>query len=189
MARVLHASYSGYFPYCILPFNISEEIGFVSSVSLEEAMALFWKARKIKISGTYQAIIPEIETRDFEITWERDAENEAGLVCNPGFRIVSQKNISQAPFPPILGFTDNVTRIGDSYVCAFRIDGFLADTFEEGFVYENPRQEAGPQSFFLENTEITGNGPEDTKIEIVEYWPYKDQFGTSLYDIQTGQLI
>ena len=176
MAKVLHASYSGYFPYCILPYQESSFFPFVSRVSLTQAMSLFWRVKKMRISGTYIAPYvgaPNEETRDWEMIAESAAITEANLVCNPGILITSRLNIVDQPFPPVFGFTDYVQSSGDLFVAPFEISGFFADTQEEGFGYTNPAQAQAAEILTIEGTQITGNSAgSNTQLEVLEYWQY-----------------
>jgi hypothetical protein len=172
MAKVLHASYSGYFPYCILPYQESVFFPAVSRVSLAQAMSLFWKVKKMRISGTYQTPPPDEQTRSWEIIAESAAITESNLVCNPGILITSTSNISDSPSPPVFGFTDNVQSSGDLFVAPFAIAGFFADTQEAGFSYTNPAQ-GGSKTLSIEGTTLTGeDAGTGTQLEVLEYWQY-----------------
>ena len=177
MAKVLHASYSGYFPYCILPYQVSVFFPFVSRVSLAQAMSLFWRVKKMRIWGTYIAPYvgaPNEETRDWEMIAESAAITEANLVCNPGTLITSSFNIVDQPFPPVFGFSfgDYVQSSGDLFVAPFEISGFFADTQGAGFSYKNPAQ-SGPKTLTIEGTTLTGEDAGiGTQLEVMEYWEY-----------------
>jgi hypothetical protein len=172
MAKVLHASYSGYFPYCILPYQESVFFPFVSRASLTQAMSLFWRVKKMRISGTYQTPPPNQETRSWEMIAESAANDESKLVCNPGIVITSTQNIVSQPAPPAFGFTDYVQSSGGLFVCPFTIAGFFADTQEEGFSYTNPAQ-SGTKTLSIEGTTLTGeDAGTGTQLQVLEYWQY-----------------
>ena len=175
MAKVVHASYSGYFPYCILPYQESVFFPAVSRVSLTQAMSLFWRVKKMRISGTYIAPYvgaPNEETRSWEMIAESAAITEANLVCNPGILITSTSNISDSPSPPVFGFTDYVQSSRGLFVCPFTIAGFFADTQEEGFSYTNPAQ-SGTKTLSIEGTTLTGeDAGTGTQLQVLEYWEY-----------------
>jgi hypothetical protein len=172
MAKVVHASYSGYFPYCLLPYQESTFFPIVSRVSLENAMSLFWRVKKMRISGTYQTPPPNEETRSWEMIAESAAITESNLVCNPGILITSTSNISDSPSPPVFGFTDYVQSSGDLFVAPFAIAGFFADTQEAGFSYTNPAQ-SGAKTLSIEGTTLTGeDAGTGTQLEVLEYWQY-----------------
>lgn len=172
MAKVVHASYSGYFPYCLLPYRESEFFQAVSRVSLVNAMSLFWRVKKMRISGTYATHPPTEETRNWEMIAESAANDESKLVCNPGFIITSSLNIVDQPFPPSFGFGGEVESFGEDFVVRFSVSGFFADTFEAGFSYTNPAQ-SGAKTLFIEGTTLTGeDAGSNTKLEVLEYWEY-----------------
>jgi hypothetical protein len=172
MAKVVHASYSGYFPYCIFPYQESVFFPIVSRVSLANAMSLFWKVKKMRISGTYTTPPPSEETRSWQMIAESAAITESNLVCNPGILITSTSNISDSPSPPVFGFSDYVQSSDDLFVAPFSIAGFFADTQEEGFSYTNPAQ-SGAKTLTIEGTTLTGeDAGTGTQLEVLEYWQY-----------------
>jgi len=70
MAKVLHASYSGYFPSCLL------EIPDRATQSLEDAMEIYWKVKSWTLTFTGEYFDPVTRT------FTRDAPDETYLVCN-----------------------------------------------------------------------------------------------------------
>ena len=172
MAKVLHASYSGYFPYCIFPYQESVFFPFVSRVSLTQAMSLFWRVKKMRISGTYQTPPPNEETRSWEMIAESAAATEANLVCNPGFVITSSLNILDQPIPPSFGFDGEVESFGEDFVVRFSVGGFFVGTQSDGFRYANPAQSGG-KTLSIEGTTLTGeDAGTGTQLEVLEYWQY-----------------
>ena len=75
MAKVLHASYSGYFPSCL---QVSDEFGVFT---LEKAMEIYWRVKAWTISGTYVNQFNEIY--DFSQTFTSTLADETRLVCLP----------------------------------------------------------------------------------------------------------
>lgn len=75
MAKVLHASYSGYFPSCL---QVSDEFGIFT---LEKAMEIYWRVKAWTISGTYVNQFDEIY--DFSQTFTSSLADETRLVCLP----------------------------------------------------------------------------------------------------------
>ena len=75
MAKVLHASYSGYFPSCL---HLSETLAIFT---LEEAMEIYWRVKAWTISGTYVNFIGE--SSSFSQTFTSTLGNESRLVCLP----------------------------------------------------------------------------------------------------------
>jgi hypothetical protein len=55
MGKVIHASYSGYFPTCIISGTPTPSQEYLS-LTLEQAMALFWRVRtwEAKASGSFR---------------------------------------------------------------------------------------------------------------------------------------
>lgn len=75
MAKVLHASYSGYFPSCL-------QVNSASSVfTLEEAMTIYWRAKAWTIAGTYSNQFGESSA--FSQTFTSTLADETHLVCLP----------------------------------------------------------------------------------------------------------
>jgi hypothetical protein len=79
MGKVLHASKSGYFPFCSTNINLQD--GLYISGSLDQIMALYWKVRKWKysISGNYAGPLSIIGEGEF--TPNLISEKEESLVC------------------------------------------------------------------------------------------------------------
>jgi len=75
MAKVLHASYSGYFPSCL---QVSDEFAIFT---LEEAMEIYWRVKAWTISGTYINYIGE--SSSFFQTFTSTLADESRLVCLP----------------------------------------------------------------------------------------------------------
>lgn len=73
MAKVLHASYSGYFPSCL---QVSDGLAIFT---LEEAMEIYWKVKAWTISGTYVNDLNE--SSPFTQTFTSTLANETHLVC------------------------------------------------------------------------------------------------------------
>jgi len=82
MGKVLHASYSGYFPFCIeeAPEPTEEELVVGSGtlypvgMSLKNAMELYWRIKKIKLTT------PRASATAFA---ESTKQSEEFLVCTP----------------------------------------------------------------------------------------------------------
>ena len=73
MAKVLHASASGYFPSC-LEVNDEDAI-----FTLEEAMEIYWKVKAWTITGTYRNNLGE--SSSFSQTFTSTLADETKLVC------------------------------------------------------------------------------------------------------------
>jgi hypothetical protein len=187
MGKVLHASQSGYFPYCITPYQESEFFPFVSTSSLDDAMRLFWRIRKIRFYGTYEPTFPFEGTRNWQMVVESAADSEEKLVCNPGWVIKDQENLvndGAGGLNSVFSF-EEVTSFGEGYVVRLSFGGFFQDTFgPEGWGFENPAQEFRPDSISFEGIQMRGETAGTFNYEIQEYWSYG---GT--YDTTTGQPL
>lgn len=79
MGKVLHASKSGYFPFCSSNFELIE--GFYISGTLYQIMAIYWRVKrwKYKISGSYIGSLSITGSGEFDqnIT----PSSEENLVC------------------------------------------------------------------------------------------------------------
>jgi hypothetical protein len=185
MGKVLHASYSGYFPYCIQPYSPNQFEPFFSTSSLENAMRLFWRIRKIRFYGTYQTDLDPPETRNFDIVFASAAGSEEELVCgNPGYVVESSTNIiTEGFFSP--SFTlEEITSHSGGYVVRLSWSAAFVDTSgPTGFSAANPTaQPASPPPLGTINFEgVQMNGENIPSYEITEFWSYG---GT--YDTATG---
>lgn len=79
MGKVLHASGSGYFPFCSSDFDLIQ--GFYINGTLKQIMAVYWRVKKwkYKISGSY--IGPLSITGSEEFTQNITPSSEESLVC------------------------------------------------------------------------------------------------------------
>lgn len=102
MGKVLHASYSGWFPFCLSPYDLGNIFPVYTPIELKPAMRIWWVIKKFRLYGTYviDPYGPEREERSWEIVVERNSVNEEGLVCNPapGWIVISQTNVIGAAF-------------------------------------------------------------------------------------------
>jgi hypothetical protein len=73
MAKVLHASASGYFPSCL---EVNDELAIFT---LEEAMEIYWKVKAWTITGTYINNLGE--SSPFSQTFTSTLADETKLVC------------------------------------------------------------------------------------------------------------
>ena len=73
MAKVLHASASGYFPMCLTSFSSG-----YPSFPLDTAMEIYWKVKSWQVTGTYTY---GPYTVPISQTFTSTLNNETGLVC------------------------------------------------------------------------------------------------------------
>lgn len=189
MGRVLHASYSGYFPFCLAEY---QDEGFGTSVcDLTSAMKAWWRMKKVRFYGTYG--IPDLAPEqyyDWELIAQRNAATEENLVCNPdpSWNIVSYKNLEASP----VFYTGYAYKKGGNYLLDVVANGKFKNTSSEtgfwfGTIYD---QNIAYQS--LDFGGITLFGPDPvlssssgtTNFEVLEWWSYG---GT--YDTETGESV
>jgi hypothetical protein len=87
MGKVLHASYSGYFPTCIVPGKPTPPEDYLS-LTLDQAMALFWRVKtwRAKASGSFhdevlEATIEYTSSSFVDMTPNLIVDEEQNLVC------------------------------------------------------------------------------------------------------------
>jgi hypothetical protein len=167
MAKVLHASYSGYFPTCLI------EIPDSATQSLEDAMTIYWRVKSWTITITGELPI----TRTFTST----APDETYLVCNTfgdgdafspnneeeGFFFLNGPYVNSLTSPTLYGVDP----------------AFSVRSTEFGYGYSNTdpsNTQVGLYTFFGQSyplyrtTEETDVPPASGTIEPASYWPYTD---------------
>jgi hypothetical protein len=84
----LHASYSGYFPFCI--YEGDEDVGdgtaYPVDMSLKDAMKLYWKAKSFDISETWNTLAEKttvIGNTNTILTPNGNLNKMSDLVCRP----------------------------------------------------------------------------------------------------------
>jgi len=192
MAKVLHASYSGYFPFCITAGP--DPAYLFNSADITSAMSLWWKVKKIRFYGVFG--IPDFAPEnyyDWELIVERNATSEESLVCNPSpsWNIVSVLNLE--PTAAGLGY-DYVYINNGNYVPEVSVFGLFkaeGSQLEFGFQYASVYD---PITLRSKNISIDGITLSEVAIaysdsgtlnyEILEYWSYG-----GLYNTETGQPL
>ena len=185
MGKVLHASGSGYFPFCIGEIDPSiPEL--YSMVSIEAVMKIWWRIKKIRFYGTYTQ---RNNGNPIDVPWElivqRNAANEENLVCNPfpSWNTISQLNITNGSFN-----TSSVFYKGTSdnrFILGAGIGGVLEDVSqEEAIPFGSIPVDEGSQKFVFEGISFTNTPPEFTlpgsiNYQILEYWSYGGTYNTS----------
>ncbi len=104
MGKVLHASQSGYFPYCLETENVSSA-QYVAQINLNLAMAIYWRARKIRWFGIVNwpsTELPQFDNAPWHLEISSSATTEEGLVCFPKWIVSSSENITDAGGNPIV---------------------------------------------------------------------------------------
>lgn len=185
MGKVLHASYSGYFPYCLVDFYQDPYPQF-GAVSLETAMKFFWVLRKFTLSGTYLAGEYPYTTQNFSLTFKSSAEKEEDLVCNPAWQIESSSNVADVQGWFESGGTE-IYKYGSLYVPYFYFTGFYVDSQGGGFIVQNLNTLGQFDPLFVfEGIQMFGVNGNATNFQMIpnEYWSYDGTWNT-----QTGQRL
>jgi hypothetical protein len=168
MAKVLHASYSGYFPSCL------NEFPELATQSLEDAMTIYWRVKSwtITITSTEFPISPR--------TFTSTAPDEAYLVCdNSGVFGNGFSPNDENGFFFLNGFYVNSYASPTLYGVVPQF--LIRDDFTE---YGSPVDEFSVlvgsytvfgQSYPLYRTNDEGDdSPASGTIEPASYWPYTD---------------
>jgi hypothetical protein len=131
MGKVLHASKSGYFPYCIQESADSRYAIF----SLQDLMKIYWRVR----TWTFSASGTRLNANDQEVPFSTSLGNiqsgfegdeglvahttEEQLVCGSGFFLNQEEDFTYAR----IGITNPVKKVGDLYG---GVDGRVGDNEE-----------------------------------------------------------
>jgi hypothetical protein len=166
MAKVLHASYSGYFPTCLYELPDS------ATQSLEDAMEIYWKVKSWTITITGEIPVTK--------TFTRTAPDETHLVCNTfGDEDAFSPNSEEDGFffldGPFVNSLSNPTLYGVEAVFVAKSTG--------GYGYSNTdptNTQVGSYTFFGQSyplyatTQETDIPPASGTIEPASYWTYED---------------
>lgn len=205
MGRVLHASYSGYFPFCLISQSKNNPSEYPFEVNLKNAMALFWKVKTWRVQGyiTDTVVQPTYVKNDTSTFIPSD---EAGLVCAAGF-VIDIFTDSEFSFESIdigffnfdltgggAGFNDN------SYVPKFFFEGVYttSNSSRQGRSDIDPGQTSGNLTIsgfatvpLYRQPDLPPSDPlapyyrdGDWTITPEEYWTYD-----GLYDASTGEPL
>ena len=168
MAKVLHASYSGYFPTCLI------EIPDSATQSLEDAMEIYWKVKSwtITITSTEFPISPR--------TFTRTALDESYLVCDQttsagsgfspddenGFFFVDGFFVNSYANPTLYGVVPEFLIMGETAEYSSFADEFSVLVGSYTFF---------GQSYPLYRPSDEGDdSPASGTIEPASYWTYED---------------
>ena len=204
MGKVLHASYSGYFPFCIGTADQSK-IGkykpYPISMSLDDIMKAFWRVKTWRVKGLLLDSIatPQYLDRDgdfIEITKEEE------LVCAVGFGFVITKDDedgypdraefylwkvnetstvikkNNSFYPRILFGFEYFTLSGSNEIASSELDWNTSPSTEDAGTIKFMNYE-------ISGFKITGNTSYvGGSITPEEYWSYGGTYNTS-----TGQRL
>jgi hypothetical protein len=203
MGRVLHASYSGYFPSCI---GAARTVGVVSG-SLSKIMEIYWRIKTWEISSATGAVIFPIDEDD-SITYtftegtkelgSTDATTEEELVCTKYFNKTAliQTVVTNTLAPPPssifttfgLTYFPTASKSGSNYQMSFigfisSVGTDLVSTTKEGpivgYISLSPLDISVPLR--ADSAEASGNV--SVSLNATEWWSYG-----GLYDTATGEL-
>lgn len=117
----LHASYSGYFPFCIYEGvgNIGDGTSYPVGMPLEDAMTLYWKAKSFRIVETWNSLRDDTGatvtgSTDTILTPNGDLNKMSDLSCSPAIEASGQSGtfsitLPSATFPGPYLFQDYIT--------------------------------------------------------------------------------
>jgi hypothetical protein len=180
MGKVLHASKSGYFPFCLQPFQ-SEGLYHFTIATLENAMRAFWVLRSFSITGSYNTFD---SSRNFSIVLSNTASTEEEIVCNPIWEVYSYSNLDSISGLWYSG--NNFYTYGDLIVPDYSISALYLEGGGAGFAVTSLDDSNYEETFSLENMTFYGasGGARGFSINPISYWSYD---GT--YDTETGARL
>jgi len=192
MGKVLHASYSGYFPFCIYEGNLGQVgsgTAFPLGMSLENAMLLYWKIKSFKLTAPSSSKTAIVQS---------PKSSEEQIVCGNNFFIGGVED-SLNPGNPnsylrvtdlILFTSIQLIKVQDTYYPNLVI-GFVDDAYGSSgeatksgaFSSYDPEGDLSLYGYFnflgIGNVDLFTNlggivgSPQFGNIEIEEYWPYQ----------------
>jgi hypothetical protein len=102
----LHASYSGYFPFCIYEGagNVGDGTIYPVGMTLEDAMALYWKAKTFRVIETWDTLqvdggVTVTGSTDTILTPQGNLNKMSDLSCFPPIEANGQSGIFSITFP------------------------------------------------------------------------------------------
>lgn len=205
MGKVLHASYSGYFPF---PFCLSENNSFPTGretfypvgLSLEQAVSLYWRVSKWQFSDNFT---PASYETIFQFTYYPTFQNipeEKALLCSSGF-VFSEIFNQQSGFifsqiiegylfqsPQLL--PQNIVKKGNLYYPQLFFNGYWVNyaEFGTGVTLFNPMGDSNVVgSLRIEWLQYIVNiplysfytNPYSVVLKAIEYWSYGGTWDTA----------
>lgn len=203
MGKVLHASYSGYFPTCIISGTPTPSQEYLS-LTLEQAMALFWRVRtwEAKASGSFrdnvlEANIEYTSGSFADMTPSIEITEEKNLVCKGSETFYFERNATATITPDIGGPYNVDGTINFQYI--FSSIKNNASTYYPSFLISSINSTtsfytAKIGTYYIKylNYTFTGDlfGQADSsgsaliEVNAKEYWSYGGTYNTS-----TGQPL
>jgi hypothetical protein len=180
MGKVLHASKSGYFPFCLPEFQ--DDVTQFTTASVAVVMKSFWVLRSFSITGTYNG--PN-SVLDFSIVLSNTASKEEEIVCNPTWEVSSSSSLVD-----IVGSWydggGGFYKYGNSIIPNYRISALYEQGQGGGFVIISQTSSGYEETFSFEGMTFYGEsgGALSFLITPISYWSYD---GT--YDTATGNAL
>ena len=174
MGKVLHASYSGYFPFCLL------ESSSYSEASLEIVMKTYWRLRGFTISLPYMAddVIPNVPVVA-SVSVRSTAATEEELVCDKPWAVTGQSLVEVDDNRTWYAGDGGVYKNGDLYSPDYSIFGFFTRSQGGGFFLETSNI-TRPPILDLDGLQLNGfTGGTGISIIDKEYWSYDGTYNTS----------
>lgn len=203
MGNVLHASYSGYFPFCIEDGD-SSQVGpgtfHPISIPIEDIIKIYWRIRKINAAGPVFDPIGEADVQYFESDlFSLSTPNlEEEIVCNKygAFFSCSEIVVMGQIFDAIniefcsISLTDShILRVGNLYYPSIICSGTGAtnngNTVYFGLSFLSPGwTQVGDIDFFgysipLYKDPTTSELPYYGSIYATQYWSYGETWDTT----------
>lgn len=175
MAKVLHASKSGYFPFCIPVFSGGTDQ--FTTANLEDAMKMYWVLRTFSITGSYNG--PDDSILDFSIVLTNSAAKEEEIVCNPNWSILSSSslnNINGSWYNGGQFYTYQDLIVPDYTISALYDDGGGA-----GFAITSQNYSSYEETFDFENMTFYGASGNALSFSLtaLSFWSYGETYNTS----------
>lgn len=194
MGRVLHGSYSGYFPFCINeaePSDVGEGTEFPLKLSLEKAIELYWRIKKWNFYINQDGVIAEFNfdrVGEFEPT--QNPQKEEDLVCN----IPIGGDFFPSPFDQIqpaiyfnqLYFLINPSTQEKEYYPSISFTGNYAERAWTS-IFTPPAEFVGTveiETFGQFNCALSSPYSQTIKLRPIKWWSYG-----GIYNENTGERI
>jgi len=178
MGKVLHASKSGYFPFCLPEWdNQSPQF---TTASLSVVMKSFWVLRSFSITGSYNG--PSSSVLDFSIVLSSSATTEEEIVCNPNWEVTSSSSLVEIEGSwYLVGQGGQFYRYGNLIIPAYGISALYEQGQGAGFAIFSQSSSGYTETFNFENMTFYGGSGDALSFSItpISYWSYDGTWNTS----------
>ena len=174
MGKVLHASKSGYFPFCLPEFQ--DEVTQFTTASVAIAMKSFWVLRSFSITGTYNG---PSSVLDFSIVLSSSATKEEEIICNPIWEISSFSSLNSIVGSWYGG--GQFYKYGDLVIPNYEIFALYDEGQGAGFAVTSQTSSGYEETFSFEGMTFygTSGGALSFLITPISYWSYDGTYDTS----------